>query len=255
MQKPEIWIGENQEQASKELFARFEKIIHFHIHAQSKNNPNRPLAIALSGGESPRLFYQLAKEQKLFFDKPIHLFLADERYLPITDPQRNLTLLENHLLSQGTTPKSKSPILHEVNTSIPIELSALSYEQEILSFFSPHTPVFDIIVLGLGSDGHTASLFPKILQKDATSKELIWPILNAPPPFQKRITMTPRLINWAKHIFILAFGANKSEAVFNALHPVPPNPLFYPTHALLPALGKICWLLDKDSSSMLKKLT
>jgi 6-phosphogluconolactonase len=170
-------------------------------------------AAALSGGRTPIDFYKLlsARGNRLPWKKT-HIFLADERFVPATDEESNYRLVRECLLHHGDIPKNN---VHRIDTEeATLEMAAEKYEEEIRGFFGIEPdciPEFDLIMLGIGEDGHTASLFPGApsLQEE---KRVAIPVVAEKPP-HKRISLTlPVLIN-ARRILFLVTGSEKAGIV------------------------------------------
>jgi len=168
-------------------------------------------SIALSGGKTPKRMLEHLAEKEIQWNRT-HIFLVDERYVPVSDSLSNFLLIEESLLSKIKIPQENT---HSVDTGLPSpEEAARDYEKAIRTFFkNDGIPVFDLIVLGLGIDGHTASLFPG----DATiGKHSEWVRAIKTPqvsPHVPRITLSMAVINNAAHIVFLISGTSKAPAV------------------------------------------
>lgn len=162
-------------------------------------------AWALSGGNTPVATYRLLAQphpalspwrNNLAWSR-IHIFFTDERFVPHDHPDSNCLLLQESLLKHVPIPSEN---VHAVPIITP-EQSATAYAKEILSFFAPRPPRFDLISLGMGPDGHTASLFPGM---DDCGEQRVAAIHNSPKPPPTRITLTYRLLNQAVNaLFII----------------------------------------------------
>jgi 6-phosphogluconolactonase len=173
-------------------------------------NHKKNVYLSLPGGNSPKIFFEmLAKSKDLEKDwNHIHLFLGDERFVPKNSDISNSKLIYNSLVSNL---HKKKPKFYPVDTSKNINYAAEQYESTIYDAFninkvSENIPIFDIMILGIGYDGHTASIFPNSKALDEKGKIVI-PI--DPPeyvePYVPRITMTMPLINKSKlKIFIIS---------------------------------------------------
>jgi len=133
----------------------------FHRLAESAVQERGRFSVALSGGNTPRAIYSLlaSEHKELPWDR-IHVFWGDERHVPPDHPDSNFRMASESLLSKVPIPEKN---VHRINTELDAEAAAAEYDQQLVNFFhlSNHDwPRFDLIFLGIGEDGHTASLFP-----------------------------------------------------------------------------------------------
>ena len=204
---------------------------------------------ALAGGNSPKKFYQMLSsdefKNKIDWSK-VNFFFGDERYVPADDAERNSWMVQKYLFEPLNI--SSSQIL-EVDTTLSPEQAAKKYDETIRTHFK-HIPVrFDLMLLGLGDNSHTASLFPftpVLAEKSPTVKAVFLKEQNS-----YRITMTVPLINQSKHIAFLVYGKEKAEAVYHVLKDVR-NPEKYPAQLINPADGELHWFLDDNAASLLE---
>ncbi len=168
---------------------------------------------ALSGGKTPIDFYKIlsAGGKELPWAK-IHLFLADERFVPATDKESNYRLVRECLLNHVDIPKNN---VHRIDTEeATLEMAAEKYEEEIRNFFGiegDRIPEFDLIMLGIGEDGHTASLFPEAPSLKE-KKRIAIPVIAEKPP-HKRISLTLPVLTNAQRIMFLVTGSEKAGIV------------------------------------------
>jgi len=165
-------------------------------------------SLALSGGSTPGRFFELLAGQSLPWDA-VHVFWADERLAPLDSPQSNYRLAREHLLSRAPIPLGN---IHPAAGAGDPSRRAKAYEALLREAFAGENPPrFDVIHLGLGSDGHTASLFPG---QPALSEKERWVVAveyaKASPPVP-RLTLTLPVINAAKLVFFLISGADKIQ--------------------------------------------
>lgn len=209
--------------------------------------------VALSGGKTPVTLYQKLADLKnlLSWDKT-HIFLVDERFVPYEDNESNYKMISQALLIHIKIPKENiHPISTKENT---VQDSALRYEEDLISYFklSPNEfPRFDLILLGVGEDGHTASLFPG----DSSLKEDRHLAVAVIPPEvyrKKRITITFPVINNAASIFFLISGSNKAKVVKEVIEEE--NSLL-PAAMVRPEKGERVFLMDKSAGLYLYKTT
>ena len=205
-------------------------------------------ALALSGGHTPAKMYSLwATEEKYrgqtSWDR-VHLFWSDERYVPSDDPLSNYRMTKEALLSRAPIPAAN---VHPVPTGIaPPEKAAAEYDAELHRFFGSAAPEFDLQLLGLGVEGHTASLFPgsPVLEEQ---KEWVAAVV-APIEPPQRLTFTPAVLNCGRNTFFLVSGPNKREIVA-ALRAEPTNrPSQYPAGRIRPS-GRVIWFLDQAAAT------
>jgi 6-phosphogluconolactonase len=199
--------------------------------------------IALSGGRTPAKLYSLwaqsdQKRKQTPWDH-VHLFWGDERYVPMDDPLSNYRMARETLISQVPTPEAN---VHPVRTNLPTPREAAqAYDAELRKFFGSEPPAFDLQLLGLGGEGHTASLFP---DSPALEEKRRWVVsVEAPVNPSRRLTFTPRVLNCGRHTFFLVAGADKREivaALRNESHPAHSK---YPAARIHPA-GPVIWFLD-----------
>lgn len=206
----------------------------------------------LSGGSSPRKLYKLlsSKKYKDKMDwKHTYFFFGDERFVAQDDPQRNSLMAKHFLFDFLEIP---APHIFKVDTSgTPLE-AAQKYAKTIALHFKNNPIHFDFVLLGMGDDGHTASLFPhtSVLEEtEATIKSVYIEKLN-----MDRITMTAPLINQSRNIAFLVFGKEKSQALFHVLQDLKASSQEFPSKLIQPKDGKLTWFLDTKASVLLEPL-
>lgn len=209
---------------------------------------NGRFVVALSGGSTPEsLFKLLAKPtyRDLIQWNQTFVFWGDERFVPSDDERNNSnkakTLLLNHI-SIPSTNIFAIPVDTEPNEA------AKKYTKSIKDLFGKKAPIFDLIFLGLGEDGHTASLFPGtdlVFEKNKLVREVY-----VDEQSMNRISMTPILINQAHHIIFLVEGKNKAEILKTVLSE-PSQPSQFPAQIIQPKEGSLYWYLDKSAASLL----
>lgn len=239
MQKTNIKILNTKEELAK--FSA-EYIVNLANDYISKNNR---FTIALSGGSTPKILYKaLVENYKDAVDwSKIDFFWSDERYVPINHDDSNMKLAIDNLFKPLGI---HSDNCHFIETSLenPAE-AAEKYEKDIQSYFGK--PEFDLILLGLGDDGHTASLFPGTKALDEQNKLVV---SNWVEKFNTwRITFTYPLLNVAKNVLFLAGGEGKSTVIKEILEQGKP----YPAALVKPDSGDLLWFLDKQAANQLEK--
>jgi 6-phosphogluconolactonase len=205
--------------------------------------------IALSGGSTPRGLYQeLAKNFSTQLDwQKVFFFFGDERHVPPTDSESNYRMANESLFSKLAIPAN-----HVFR--IPAEMpdagqAALAYEQTLRNFFRPSPgsfPRFDLVLLGMGPDGHTASLFPGTT---ALEEKEHWVVANWVEKFSAfRITLTYPVLNSAACVMFLVSGGEKSEMVRRALKDPAAD---LPCQKVRPTNGELIWFLDQAAAAKL----
>lgn len=204
--------------------------------------------VALSGGRTPNVLYALLTKQenagKIDWQN-VFLFWGDERYVAHDNKENNSFQATQHLLNHVAIPQGN---IFRIPVNGDHEIDAKTYEQTIRSFFRGEAPVFDLVFLGMGDEGHTASIFPgSALLKE--EKALVKDVYVEVKQMQ-RISFTPALINAAKEIIFMITGAEKAPALKEVLEGEY-NPELYPAQIVKPVNGNISWLLDEGVASQL----
>lgn len=198
--------------------------------------------VALTGGSSPVAIYKLlaTPEYKAKIDwENIFVFWGDERWVPLDDERSNAKMSSDHLLNHVGIPKSNLFPMYKQGFS-PEEY-ALQYEKLIKSL-TGEDGQFDLILLGMGDDGHTASLFPGEAVLHENNKWVSAYYLESQS--MHRITLTAPFINRAKEIVVITFGENKAHALNEVLYG-DYNPEKYPMQLIKPLDGKLLFLTDQ----------
>ena len=204
--------------------------------------------IALSGGSSAKIVCSGLTHQAIDFSKWKVLF-CDERYVPLSDENSNYKLAKEFLLDKTSISEENVVAL---NPSLSLEESAKDYEQKLKSLHPKSTgvPSLDLLVLGMGPDGHICSLFPGHSLLDETD-QLVASLADSPKPPPCRITLTYPVINNAKCAVFVTTGSSKAEMVQRALEGNEENPV--PAARVKLLNGHVYWFLDDGSASLLKK--
>jgi 6-phosphogluconolactonase len=201
--------------------------------------------VALSGGSTPKALFQLLADQDEPFHAQVpwsrtHFFWSDERHVAPDHPDSNYRMAQEAMLSHVPVPESN---IHRMGSENPnADEAASEYEQTLLQLTKQTLPQLDLILLGLGTDGHTASIFPgsEVLLE---TKRLV-----AAPWVKKlnshRITMTLPLLNNGAAVLFLVSGADKAEIVKKVIE----GPKLYPAQAVEPTHGQLLWMLDKEAA-------
>jgi len=206
-------------------------------------------SVVLSGGSSPKKLYELLAGdlycKKADWSK-VAFFFGDERYLPFTDPGNNGQMAAQALLIPLGI---KDAQIYYINTSLSAAEAATSYANRIKAYFGSKPIQFDLTLLGLGDNVHTASLFPNttvLHEMKALVKQVFVEEVNA-----WRITMTAPLINESKQIVFLVFGAAKAEAVYQVVKGERIIDL-YPAQLIEPEEGQLQWFLDEAAAEKIR---
>ncbi|KAL4458977.1 hypothetical protein ABPG75_013842 [Micractinium tetrahymenae] len=209
--------------------------------------------IALSGGSLVQALVGLVGRADVDFSKWWVLYV-DERNVPLGSADSNHRAAHEQLLRKVPIPSSQVLTLKE---GLPVAQAATHYAGQLLELGSgvlPRTPdsglpQIDLVLLGVGPDGHVASLFPNAKETAATEGWVL-PVSNSPKPPAERITLTMPVINAAKQVAIVALGKGKAEVVQRALE-VQSLPGALPVQLVQPTSGKLSWVLDQESASVL----
>jgi len=239
---PRIQVFADQEalsRAAAELFAQT---------ASAAVADHGRCAVLLAGGETPRRAYELLAGAPLASRIPwpqVHVFWGDERCLPEGDPRRNEVMARQALLDRVPLDPAH---LHPIRCHPAPEQAAAAYEAELRHYFGRHPPRFDLVLLGLGSDGHTASLLPAAR---ALAAQQEWTaVTRRPEESFSRVTLTAPLLNQAALAVFLVTGGNKAEtlrAVLSGRQPPLPAQLIVPIH------GRLLWLVDREAAGSWEK--
>jgi 6-phosphogluconolactonase len=202
----------------------------------------------------------------------VEFLFGDERMVPHSDPESNFGMADETLLKPV---KAAPERVHGVPTDLPVEEAAAAYEATIRAVLDPREPRLDLVLLGMGPDGHTASIFPgsPLLEGDDffgnspdsevmratraarsarsySTEVLCAPVRNSPKPPPQRVTMTPYLINQARQVIVLVAGEDKVAAVSAALES-DAAPSEIPIRAISPENGVLTWLIDRRAARAL----
>lgn len=200
--------------------------------------------LCLSGGNSPRRLYELLASEKFRNEvdwSKVYFFFGDERYVPLTSPESNALMVKNTLFDPLGISRAH---IFTVDTSLMPEAAARDYHRKIKSHFGSKPIQLDFILLGLGDDVHTASLFPYtyvLTDKEPTIKSVFLEELQT-----YRITFTAPLINQANKVAFLVYGEDKADAVAHALG-TKKDFEKYPAQLIRPEHGYVYWFLDEKA--------
>lgn len=239
----ELFIAGTSDDLAREAAGRF-------AAAQAAIADHGRFAVALSGGSTPRKLYTLLAQPPYLFAidwRRVHIFFADERFVPHDHPDSTLRLARETLLNHVPIPPEN--IFPMPTEGVTPEAGAARYAETLVAFFAAPLPRFDLILLGMGPDGHTASLFPG--RPDLPGA--VAAIHDSPKPPPVRLTLTLEAINQAAEIQFLVTGADKAgtlRAIFKGGEPG----ASLPAARVEAATGKTAWLVDREAGSEVARL-
>ena len=217
--------------------------------ARELRGTTESFAVALAGGNTPRQVYELLATER-FKNRvewsQVHLFFGDERCVPPEHPDSNYAMAYEALISRVPIPAKN---VHRIPGESNPNEGALEYENELRAFFAGLAwPRFDLVLLGMGEDGHTASLFPDSAALKETSRWVV--ATRNEQSRQERITLTVPVFNHARRIMVLVTGKKKAQRLKEVLRRQPGSEQL-PVQAITPINGMLEWLVDADAASLL----
>ncbi len=238
----EVKIFSNQKEVVKALAKA--------IFQLNKSSEQHRFDILLSGGNTPtELFMRLSKKyaETIEWDR-IHLWWGDERCVSPENENSNFKQAYDHLISKILIPEAN---IHRIKGENNPQEEAIRYAGEIEQNlnFRGDNPVFDLVLLGLGEDGHTASIFPDELE--LFEDERICAVATHPLSGQKRITITGKVLNNANRVFFLVTGANKAQRVSEIMNDDDAAKLL-PAYYISPTNGELIWFIDEAAAQKIK---
>lgn len=208
--------------------------------------------VSLAGGQTPQKIYEILAKPPYSNSIPwekVHIFWGDERYVPADDIRSNQLMARKAFLDHVPIPQEQ---IHPILCKASPQQAATEYEKILISTFLKEEPQFDFIFLGLGSDGHTASLFPNTTVLDERKH---WTgHVYLPEQDSHRVTLTAPLINQARTIVFLVTGDSKAEIIREVLEGVPDLQRL-PSQMIVPQQGTLHWFLDQAASKLLSAKT
>lgn len=206
------------------------------------------VTLCLSGGSTPKqLFHLLASEYQNKIDwKKMHIFWGDERCVAGTDERNNAKMARDALLNKLDVPLTQ---IHKIRTDIHPSQSAKEYQEVLKTYFDRKRKSFDLVLLGLGEDGHTLSIFPDSLP-GIDQGNWVNVAYNKNDDLQ-RITLMPKLVNKSAYIIFLVTGTKKSRIVNEVITHSGGNK--FPANLIRPANGELLWYLDLAAAGDLQK--
>lgn len=226
--------------AAAELFA---------VEAQQAVKARGRFLVALAGGATPQRTYELLAQEPFRDLVPwqnTNIFWGDERCVPADDPRNNARMAYQALLKHIPVPSAQ---VHPMVCDSSPHGAAVEYEALLRDFFVAAPPRFDLVLLGLGENGHTASLFPGTSALDEQQRWVADVYL--PEEGRHRLTLTPAALNQAALVVFLVSGSAKAPVLRKVLEDaLAPEGL--PARLIKPAHGELLWLVDRDAASLLQ---
>ncbi len=221
---------------------------HVAEYAQTAIRERGRFSIALSGGSTPRELHLRLSSRPLVDQidwARVHVFFGDERSVPPDDERSNFRMANETLLSKVPIPRDQ---IHPIRGELPPEEAAAEYEQQVRQFAGAEPPRLDVILLGMGDNGHTASLFPGL---SAVREQRRWVVAEYVGEVSMwRITLTPVVLNLAREDVFLVAGSAKAQMLRQVLEG-PPAPDKLPAQVVRPTLGDVIWMVDAAAAAQL----
>lgn len=221
----------------------------FAMRARACAQQKSRFTVALSGGSTPRRMYTRLAEEPFLSETPwpkVHVWWVDERCVTPDNLWSNYGSAKKDFLDRVALPTDQ---IHPMPGEMVPELGARRYEEALMRHFElkpGEFPAFDLIFLGLGTDGHTASLFPGH-EKRKQEKRLVVAVRGGEPNVD-RLTLTLPVLNRARHVVFLVSGREKAEIVRAALGP---EKISIPAQSVIPTKGRLTWILDRQAASLI----
>jgi 6-phosphogluconolactonase len=239
-----LLIYKTIEELNQDLADYIIKIAEMSIEVNDRFN------FVLTGGNSPKELYKILAtegEHRIDWDK-VYFFFGDERNVPSTDKDYNGLMAKEAILNPL---KINEDHIFYINTSLKPEDAAKDYKARLDQHFKGEEIVFDLILLGMGDDAHTASIFPGtdlVNYTGATVKSVFVEKLDT-----YRISLTADLINNAENVAFLVYGDNKAEALKHVIGDTEKNYSKYPAQLIDPVDGKLTWFVDEKATALLNE--
>jgi 6-phosphogluconolactonase len=243
---PNIQIFADANEVARAAALRFVEVARAGIETHGR------FSVALAGGSTPKRIYELlaGEEFAARLDwSSVHVFFGDERCVPPDDADSNYRMANEALLSRVALPAEN---VHRMRGEGDAVANARLYEDELRGYFGDGAawPEFDLIMLGMGDDGHTASLFPGTHALDVRAA---WVTSNWVEKFDTyRITLTAPAINHAREIMFIVTGAGKAERLQEVIYGAR-DPHRLPSQLIQPRAGALAWFLDEAAAKLLRK--
>jgi 6-phosphogluconolactonase len=236
----EVVVVPEKEDLAREAARRFVALAREAVDSRGR------FSVALAGGSTPGGVYRLLAEMPWQAQIPwqdVHLFWGDERCVPPDDPDSNYRLAQRTFIGQVPIPTDN---VHRVLGELKPQAAARAYDLELQRYFCGPLPRLDLVFLGIGSDGHTASLFPGSPVLDET-KDVVAAVraeYQGRPAW--RVTLTLGAINAARQVLFLASGAEKADILATVLGSSEGD---LPAQQVCPVAGRVTWLVDRAAAA------
>jgi 6-phosphogluconolactonase len=242
---PNLQVFADASEVARAAALRFIEIARESIAARGR------FSVALAGGSTPKRVYELLATDELSREldwSKVHIFFGDERTVPPDDAESNYRMANEALLARVALPEQN---VHRMRGEGDAVANARLYEDELRGYFDGEDwPPFDLIMLGMGDDGHTASLFPETRALDVSAA---WVTANWVEKFDTfRVTLTVPAINHARHVMFVVTGASKAERLEEVLYGAR-DPRRLPSQLIQPREGALAWFLDEAAAKQLRK--
>lgn len=242
--KRRVRVFDDAERLSIAAAERFREI------ARRSADRNGRFSVALSGGATPKRIYEILADEEFVLENvwtKTHVFFGDERCVPPDHADSNYRMANETLLSRVNIPNEN---VHRIRGEGDAHANARAYEDEMRGcFLGSSWPEFDLVMLGMGEDGHTASLFP---HTDALEETRSWVAANWVEKLDAyRITLTVPAINNARCVMFVVAGESKASRLKEVLEG-PREPLRLPSQMIRPATSDLEWLVDSEAASKLR---
>ncbi len=236
-------VGDDAEGVARAVARRFAEM------ARACVSERGSFSVALAGGTTPKRVYELLADEELRGEVPwegVHVFFGDERCVPPDHADSNYRMAHEALLARVPVPEKN---IHRMRGEGDAVAGARLYEDELRAFFSDaEWPRLDLVMLGMGDDGHTASLFPGTT---ALGEQRAWVVANWVEKFETwRVTLTAPAINHARHVFFVVTGAGKAARLAEILKGER-DPSRLPSQLIEPEDGMLEWFVDRDAAAAL----
>lgn len=245
MMNPEIVILPDATALAREAAQRFARVACEAVESRGR------FSVALSGGSTPGVLYRMLAEEPYRDQIPwaqAHLFWGDERCVPADDPGSNYRLASETLIERVPIPTDN---VHRVWGELEPNAAARAYERDLYDFFCGPRTRFDLALLGVGSDGHTASLFPGSAALRETERMALAVEAEYGGRPANRVTLTLPAINSAREIWFLVTGSDKAGIVQAVLEE--PDGIL-PAQRICPTAGALAWLLDAAAAGQFRRV-
>jgi 6-phosphogluconolactonase len=239
MAEREIIICRDLSELSRQSAERFSQLVNQSVQGSGR------FTVSLSGGSTPKHLYSLLGSPNYKERIPwnnVHLFWGDERCVPPDHPESNFGIVRESLLSKIEIPAEN---IHRMAGEREPQAAAAEYEKHLQEFFgleSGALPRFDLILLGIGEDGHTASLFPGSDALNETERLVISPFVEKLNSY--RLTLTLPVLNSGAEVWFLVTGASKADAVKKVLR----GSADLPAAKVQPVNGRLVWFITQDAA-------